>query len=176
MDCEKKSGEEIWLCNERQQSQGEIFEEDRALCCACQAQRDDFFLYVGRKQMLSMALLLVMFSGRRLPGLLLTVFLLWVSQAGQAVGTHCTHAGLLGSRGGVWQRTATEGKPTEVVLGAELKDSVNGIICQCKAFLNFASASTAVATGTAGCGHFWVSSSHQHRDTVCALLVALVSI
>lgn len=100
MDCEKKSREEIRLCNERQQSQGEILEEDRALGCACQAQRDEGFLYVGRKQMLNMALLLAMFSGRRLPGLLLTTLLPWVSQAGRAADTHCTHARVLGSWGG----------------------------------------------------------------------------
>ena len=93
-------------------------------------------LYVGRKQMLSMALLLVMFSRRRLPGFLLTTFLPWASQAGQAAGTHWTHAGVLGSMCQVWQRTATEGKPTEVELGAKLKVSVKEVICQCKGFLN----------------------------------------
>lgn len=31
---------------------------------------------------------------------------------------------------------AMEGKPTEVVLGDELKDSIKGNICQCKALLN----------------------------------------
>lgn len=55
---------------------------------------------MGRKQMLNMALLLAMFSGRRLPGLLLTTLLPWVSQAGRAADTHCTHAGVLGSWGG----------------------------------------------------------------------------
>lgn len=86
--------------------------------------------------MLSVALLLVMFSRRRLPGLLLTMVLPWAPQVGQAAGTQWTHAGALGRTCEVWQRTATKQKPTEVVLGAKLKDSVNGVICQRKAFLN----------------------------------------
>lgn len=91
---------------------------------------------MGRTQMLRVALLLVVFSRRRLSGLLLTTFLPWASQAGQAACTHRTHAGVLESMGELWQRAAAEGKPTEVALGAQLKDSVNGVICHYKAFLN----------------------------------------
>lgn len=62
-------------------------EEDRTLCCSCHAQCDEAFIY-GRNQMLSMSPLLVTFSRRRLPGLLLTMVLLWASQVGLAAGTH----------------------------------------------------------------------------------------
>lgn len=42
---------------------------------------------MGKKQILRMALLPVMLSRRRLPGLLLIVSLPWASQSEQAVGT-----------------------------------------------------------------------------------------
>lgn len=42
---------------------------------------------MGKKQMLSMALLPAMLSRRMLPGLLLIMSLPWASQTGQAVGT-----------------------------------------------------------------------------------------
>lgn len=71
---------------------------------------------MGKKQMLSMALLPVMLSRRMLPGLLLIMSLPWASQTGQAVGTHCTRAGAWGSLCVVGQRTASK-EPTEAVLG-----------------------------------------------------------
>lgn len=82
-----------------------------------------------------MALLLVAFS-RSLSGLLLAMSLSWASQVGQGPGTQWARAGALGSLRELRQRIATEGKPTEVALGAELKDSVNEATHQCKAFLH----------------------------------------
>lgn len=65
---------------------------------------------MGNKQILSMALLLVMLSRRRLPGLLLVLSLPLASQTEQAVGTHALHAG-------VWDSLCASEELTEVVLG-----------------------------------------------------------
>lgn len=71
---------------------------------------------MGKKQILSMALLLVILSRRRLPGLLLIMSLPWASPAGQAVGTPALHTGVWDSLCAVRERTASK-ELTEVLLG-----------------------------------------------------------
>lgn len=111
------------------------------------------FLYVGRKQMLNMALLLAMFSGRRLAGLLLTTFLPWVSQAGQAAGTHCTHAGVLGSWGASGEGLQLKENPQRWYWGPSWR--------------------TVLTESFASVRLFWISHQHLQQSQQALLTVAI---
>lgn len=155
-----------------------LWDEGRALCCACQAQHDEawFCTLEGSKCWARPCswpnpACWVYFSGE--------CFLAcssWFFCYGMEMGIQITCAEVLSSMWELWQGTTNKGKLIEVELGTELKESVNRIIHQMQGFSEWVLVSTAVVTGTADCGCFQMLTSHQPYNIVCVLLAVLVSV